>query len=313
MLLISELLKNLKEANDVIPSLYNNVAPYNLMRWDGTYLTADCWNWLKAYIWSNGTAFQNREVGKYYYAPTRSLGDWDGYTILEHCTDRSKDMTDIIPGEYLYMTYNGERHAGVYYGVVDGKRKVFEYTPIWENGGFFTDIGPNGERSYNGEYVGNWSEHGMMTEWFDYDISYERYEVGTKCIIKNGTLNYDTGERFASYVYSDPDKGVYYQLEVVQQTDDRVVLGRLSDDWILGPVNAKDVIRFIVPEPKPAEPEPTPEPLPEPEPEPIEPEPIEPENPDEEVSILQKILDTLKEILVFLKKIFSKEDSDGTN
>lgn len=305
---IKELLKNMKEANDSIPSLYNNVAPYNLMRWDGTYLTADCWNWIKAYVWSNGTAFQNRTIGKYYYAPTRELGDWDGYTMLEHCTNRSNDMSKIQPGEYLYMTYNGERHAGVYYGYVDGRRKVFEYTPIWENGGFFTDIGPNGERSYQGQYVGNWSEHGMMTEWFDYD-AFEQFEVGTKVIIEKGTKNYDTGKNFAAYVYSDPDKGIYYQLEVIQQIDARVVLGRQSEDWILGPVNADDVIKFTVP----VAPEPEPEPIPEPEPEPTpEPDPIPDPDPEPDIpgalSFWDKVAATCLAIIDFFRKVLGDKE-----
>lgn len=308
--------KDMKFANDELWSLYSNEAPYNLMYFDGTYLTADCWNFLKAYIWSGGTAFQNRTKGKYYYSPNDSLGDWDGWTMLQHCTNVSQDMSKIKPGEMLYMTYGSERHVGVYWGVLDGKRTVFEFTPMWLNGGFFTNIGPNGERSYQGHYLGNWKYHGMMTDWFDYSDAWEEYPVETKCIIESGTKNYDTGENFASEVYSDKEKMIYYQLEVIQQVDDRVVLGRKADNWVLGPVSADDVIPFTVPtppveepvEPEPVEPSEPVEPTPEPTPEPTDPEPINDENNQNGKLSFWEML--LKKIFEILAEIFGKKKEE---
>ena len=164
---------------DDAPSLYDNTFPQNCnggIVINGVfYKKGDCWNGaVKAPLWTNLVSCYDKLTGndeveqKHYrerYIP--ELGDWDGATILAHCYDRSTDMSNIQEGEFLYLVANGGSHAGVYLGEIDGKRKVCEFTPIWENGCHRTDIADDGSRSYYGVKVYKWTEHGKMP-WVDY-------------------------------------------------------------------------------------------------------------------------------------------------
>ena len=146
------------------PSLYNNIFPNNCLRFDGVYKTADCWNYIKALIWSDLEAAYDRTGGKYWYSPgVKGLGDWTGGQILANCYDRSTDMGHIEPGEFMYLIYNGGSHAGIYMG----DRKVCEYTPLWEDGCHFSDVAIDGTRSYKGVKYAKWQEHGKLP-WIEY-------------------------------------------------------------------------------------------------------------------------------------------------
>lgn len=156
---------------DSVPTLYDNTFPNNLLdgRWENGYFfkTADCWNYIKSALWSNCAIAYSKEAGEYCYAPNSELGDWTGGQMLAHCYDRSTDMSNIQEGEFVYLVCNDGSHAGVYYGEKDGKRKVFEFTPIWENGGMFSDIADDGTRSRYGVKCYRWQEHGKMP-WIEY-------------------------------------------------------------------------------------------------------------------------------------------------
>lgn len=150
------------------PSLYSNEFPKNCLRFDGVYKTADCWNYVKSLIWSDLEAAYDRTGGKYWYEPGKyGLGDWTGAQILAKCSNRSTDMKNIRPGEFMYLVYNGGSHAGIYMGEINGKRKVCEFTPLWENGCHFSDIADDGTRSYMGVKYARWQEHGMLP-WIEY-------------------------------------------------------------------------------------------------------------------------------------------------
>ena len=153
------------------PSLYDNTYPNNCLggKTQGKYYykTGDCWNYIKALLWTNCAAAYDKKSGTEHYKPNSDLGDWNGATILAHCYDRSKDMSNIQEGEFVYLVYNGGSHAGIYYGEVNGKRKVCEYTPLWENGCHFSDIAKDGTRSYKGVKYAKWQEHGKMP-WVEY-------------------------------------------------------------------------------------------------------------------------------------------------
>lgn len=154
------------------PSLYDNTFPNNCLGFkvvNGVkFKTGDCWNGVvKAPIWTHMKGFYDWADGREHYLPNSDLGDWDGATILAHCYDRSSDMSNIEEGEFLYLVYQGGSHAGVYMGEIDGKRKVAEFTPIWENGLHFSDIANDGTRSYKGVKCAVWQEHGKMP-WVKY-------------------------------------------------------------------------------------------------------------------------------------------------
>lgn len=159
---------------DDTPSLYDNTFPNNCnggVVINGVfYKKGDCWNGtVKAPLWTNLVSCYDKltdpeEITQKHYREKYipELGDWDGATILAHCYDRSTDMANIQEGEFLYLTGSGGSHAGVYVGEINGKRKVVEFTPIWENGCHRTDIADDGTRSYYGVKSYRWQEHGKM-------------------------------------------------------------------------------------------------------------------------------------------------------
>ena len=157
---------------DNTPSLYDNTFPNNcnggVVKNNVFYKKGDCWNGaVKAPLWTNLESCYDKltnptEIHAKHYKPNNDLDDWTGAQILAHCYDRSKDMANIQEGEFLYLVYNGGSHAGVYVGIIDGKRTVVEFTPIWENGCHRTNIADDGTRSYKGIKVAKWQEHGKM-------------------------------------------------------------------------------------------------------------------------------------------------------
>jgi len=163
--------KAMCEHLDSVPTLYDNSFPNNLLngRWENGYFfkTADCWNYIKSALWSNCAIAYDTTAGHYCYQPNAELGDWTGGQMLAHCYDRSTDMSNIQEGEFLYLVANGGSHAGVYIGEINGKRKVCEFTPIWENGCHLSDIANDGTRSYMGVKCYAWQEHGKMP-WIEY-------------------------------------------------------------------------------------------------------------------------------------------------
>ena len=157
---------------DTIPTLYDNTFPNNCLgvKTQGgyQYKTGDCWNGaVKAALWSNLKGCYDLKGGAEHYKPDSDLGDWTGGQILAHCYDRSTDMANIQEGEFLYLVYQGGSHAGVYLGEINGKRKVGEFTPLWEDGFHLSDIAEDGTRSYMGVKYAKWQEHGKMP-WVEY-------------------------------------------------------------------------------------------------------------------------------------------------
>lgn len=158
MMTLDKFKQTMKKLVDRPNSLYSNEFPHNCCYYDGTFLTADCNNVIKTIFWSNGECANNYTTGQYYYSPNSEMGDWTGSQILDHCTDVSSDFSKIEDGEFVYMWNGGDWHCGVYYG--DGK--VFESTPLWENGIQMSEIDSKGRRLYNGKAYGTWEKHGKF-------------------------------------------------------------------------------------------------------------------------------------------------------
>lgn len=156
---------------DSVPTLYENYFPKNCLSGldeNGYYFkTADCWNYIKSLLWTNCEAAYNHIYGAENYKPNDELGDWTGGQMLARCYDRSTDMANIQEGEFMFLVCNEGTHAGIYFGEINGKRKVFEFTPIWEDGGMFSDIAEDGTRSRYGVKCYKWTEHGKMP-WVEY-------------------------------------------------------------------------------------------------------------------------------------------------
>ena len=163
MMTLQKFKEAMKKLVDRPNSLYSNEFPYNCCYYDGTYIKADCNNVIKAICWSDGECADNYEVGRYYYSPNSTMGDWTGQQILDHCYDVSSNFKNIEDGEFLYMYNGGDWHCGIYYG--DGK--VFEATPIWEDGIQWSQIDSKGNRIYDGKSYGKWEKHGKLW-WVEY-------------------------------------------------------------------------------------------------------------------------------------------------
>lgn len=145
---------------------WNNQPGRNLGYYDGTSISFDCWNLIKAIIWDNNID-QNYTVG--YCAspdPSTGLADLDGNGIIAAClpnvsTDFS-DLSAIPPGAFLL--WQGSSHAGLYLG----NGKCLESTVSWgANGVTYSDVSTTGARSHNGVVSGAWVKWGIMP-WIDY-------------------------------------------------------------------------------------------------------------------------------------------------
>lgn len=151
-------------------SKYDNHFPRNLGYNYGDGYSWDCWNLPKSIIWGwkEGGA-----VGSYQRAnPATGLGDWNGWTILNCCSNISTDFAHISEGEFLLTENKG--HAAVYVGEFKDRYgqlcNVVECTTDW---GTWRVIGswvdPDGTRRNckGGTAARPWHWHGMLP-WIDY-------------------------------------------------------------------------------------------------------------------------------------------------
>ena len=152
---------------DSIPTLYGWGFPANCLSGLDSkgyyYKTADCNNLIKCLLWTNCQGAYNKNYGQENYQPNDDLWDMTGGQMLARCYDRSTDMENIEVGEFLYLVGDDGWHCGLYCG----DRKVFEATPIWEDGLMYSDIANDGTRSRYGVKSSRWMEHGKMP-WVEY-------------------------------------------------------------------------------------------------------------------------------------------------
>lgn len=178
----TEFTKKLKHIAGDLNTAYQNVYPYNLgyRHSDGHY-SFDCWNLIKSLIWG----WHESDTIGYFAAPNfkTGLGDWDGETILKHCTDVTTNFASITPGEYLVNA--GITHAGTYVGdfTANGKTyNVIECTPAFGGGVVRSYVDAKGRRlSCKGGYQEtSWTQHGKLP-WVDYKDEKKQQTV-TICV-----------------------------------------------------------------------------------------------------------------------------------
>ena len=154
------------------PTGYYAKFPYNLGYWDGKKFTWDCWNLPKSVIWGWK---ENRTVG--YYAKNNysgtGLGDWGGSRILDSCSVKSTDFSNVTVGAFMMSPDGG--HAGTFIGDItyNGKSyNVVECTTKWDGGVIFSYVSATGGRyQYKGgarASVG-WGKWGLLP-WIDYSV-----------------------------------------------------------------------------------------------------------------------------------------------
>ena len=155
-------------------------------KWDGTYWNWDCICLIKGILWGWKNDKTKPRGGGAVYA-SNGVPDIGENTMINQCKNVSTDFTNIKKGEMVWL----DGHAGVYVG--DGN--VIEATAGWNTLKVIkSQIGPNGERTYNGKTgSANWQKHGFLP-YVDYteneivekkdDASIEepKFKVGDKVV-----------------------------------------------------------------------------------------------------------------------------------
>lgn len=145
-----------------------------MAKWIDNKWQWDCIGLIKSVLWG-WTGDRSKYHGGAVYE-SNGVPDTTEKGLLNNCTDVSNDFSYLVAGEYLYM--NG--HAGTYIGngqVIEcTKNSIFKIDGVGK-----TQIGPKGERLYNGKQSGKWEKHGKL-KWIDYS------EVVDTYIVKGDTL-----------------------------------------------------------------------------------------------------------------------------
>ena len=124
-------------------------------KYDGTYWNWDCICLIKGILWGwNADKTKPRGGGAIY--ASNGVPDIGENTMINQCKNVSTDFTNIKKGEMVWL----DGHAGVYVG--DGN--VIEATAGWNTLKVIkSQIGKNGERTYNGKGGSrNWQKHGFL-------------------------------------------------------------------------------------------------------------------------------------------------------
>ena len=124
-------------------------------KWDGKYWNWDCICLIKGILWG-WEADKNKPRGGGAVYTSNGVPDIGENSMINQCKNVSSDFTNIKKGEMLWM----DGHAGVYVG--DGN--VIEATAGWDTWKVIkSQIGKNGERTYNGKGGSrNWEKHGFL-------------------------------------------------------------------------------------------------------------------------------------------------------
>lgn len=178
-----------------VPNCYSNKFPKNLGFYDGSKYSFDCWNLIKVVL----SGWKPTGIKGDYIKPAKLVtGDIDGKTLLNKCSNRSKDFSKLsIPGTYLYLA--SDPHSGIYIGdrTIDGK--VYNVIEATKNGKFgngvlYTYVDKDGtRRKYKGSSSVSlkWSEYGLLSSYVKYldePIEIEKAAVPGKafCYAKRG-------------------------------------------------------------------------------------------------------------------------------
>ena len=167
----AEMVEEVKHICFDLPTKYNNKYPFNLGYNWGDYWTWDCWNFYpKTLVWGWN---EDIPVGGYQAKNlSTGLGDWNGWTILNCCSNISKDFNKVLPAEFLLL--NDKSHAGCFVGefTINGKTyNTIECTVAFGGGVTKSFTDKNGGRySYKGgSKNGTWGWHGKLP-WLDYSV-----------------------------------------------------------------------------------------------------------------------------------------------
>lgn len=167
----SEMVELVKHICFDLPTGYNNKFPNNCGYHHPSNWTWDCWNYYpKTLVWGWNESIP---VGSYCHKPgTAGLGDWNGWTILNCCSQISKSFVKVIPAEFLL--YSDKSHAGCYVGEFTKNGNTYNVIECTSNKYIGKGVKPswvdsNGTRRAckGGKASGAWGWHGQLP-WIDY-------------------------------------------------------------------------------------------------------------------------------------------------
>ena len=253
----------------------------------------DCVGLIKSIIWG-WCGNTNYSRGGAVYA-SNGLPDVGANKLFEdYCYDKSTDFTKIEKGELVWM----DGHIGIYIkdGIivpVPNGRQVAEATAAWDNKVLISDLGMNGERSSNGRQVYRWTHHGKF-KFIDYSAKkpfIPKYEEGTTVVV-NGWCHKTTEKDSES-------TGEYHdfvsEIIKIEKYECEYPYEIRNAGWC----REKYITPYIPPKEEPVE-----KPV---EKVPDEPKPIEPPKEEKQLTIWEKLLQMIIDILnAILERINEK-------
>lgn len=186
----------------------------------------DCVNLIKGILWGwNGNVNATYGGAKY---GSNGVPDVNANDMFNsYCYDRTSDFSNIIPGEFVWMT----GHIGVYIG--DGL--AVECTPIWKDGVQITAVGNmGGKTGYNKR---TWTSHGK-SKFIEYEqggIMYQAHvqNVGWQGWRINGQTAGTTGQSLRmEAIKIDSKKEIYAKAHI--QDIGWKDFGKINKDTIIG-------------------------------------------------------------------------------
>lgn len=158
---------NLKAA---YPEWYNAERVAALKKLVGKqYYIFDCICLIKALFWGWNGNFKATYGGAVYDSKT----DYTERGLLDNCTSKSDDFSNIVAGELVYMP----GHVGVYVG----NGQVIECSPKWENDVQYSNLGNVGKYKTGNYRI--WSSHGRL-QGVDYSTEATPASVKTYTVVK---------------------------------------------------------------------------------------------------------------------------------
>ncbi len=185
---------NMKTFKSWCPSAWSNgkvEAHINPYLDKPNYYGADCNNLPKAIVWGLDTSKLD-EIDK--YTPngagvkrnSNGLGDLNADQLFEICTEKSSDLSYIIPGEMVWM----KGHIGMYYGKIDGVDYVIDVTI--SQGGLALNKMSNQRWTKHGKFpfVGEYVVENNFDDYFNALVSVQNGDRGEKVEQAQISLNH---------------------------------------------------------------------------------------------------------------------------
>lgn len=258
---------------DETPTKYKSGGGIGIGQNDGKNFLFDCGGLIKSLLWGFNFDYSQYLGGAIYLS--NGVPDKDCDTFFEnYCYDKSNDFTNLEAGELVYM----EGHIGIYVG----DRSVVESTIAWEGKVIRTYCATNGDRSRHRQNCYKWKWHGKckFLEYPPKEVP-RKYEAGQTVLLNGYThKSKDASESIGEY-YDYPAEIIKVEKYECEYPYELRNLGWCREKYLSD---------YIPPKEEPKEEKPVEQPI---------------EEPKEELSIWQKIIQAIIDIL---KAILDKKD-----